>query len=346
MFNKAKKVLIGKDISWNAACVSGAIMTTVNQNAAAGEVIVFDKNKKILTAGQTVADTDTIYIGQVLADTYNYTGETGVTVSAAKKIRFSDPIEGALVKQYNKKAYTAKSEQVTTLVSTSLVVTAGREHVLRIVYRDLQDEKGGGQFVHSYRYTCVSGETTTTFNTNFDDVILAHAGRRVLAAGSGTNLVLTGLAIPDCTTGLNDLNSFKQVEFDVFLNYIDANGYHQETLGTQSTVAAVRGNGTWELVRDAEKEALGNKGITNLTQFPVIKPDLTTVKDETYDEIIIEHDKSYLASDNQYTKQSPQKTIIFIPNTSTGQGNQMDTILARLNPWMASTPRAFNAISF
>lgn len=342
MFNKPKKVLIGTDTTWTSA--EGASLVTVASAAGAGEVIVFDSNKKVMVAGKTVADHDVIYIGQVLALTYSYTGETGVAVTAAKRIRFSDPIEGALVKNYTGKAYTAKSEQVTTLVSTSLVVTAGREHVLRIIYRDLQDEKGGGQFVHSYRYTCITGETTTTFNTSFDDVILAHAGRRVLAAGSGTNLVLTGLAIPDCTTGLNDLNSFKQVEFDVFLTYIDTNGYHQETLGTQSTVAAVKGNGTWELVRDAERESLGNKGITNLTHFPVIQPDLTTVKDETYDQIIIEHDRSYKSSDNQYTKQTPLKTIIFIPNTATT--NQMQSILGRLNPWMASTPRAFNALSF
>jgi hypothetical protein len=346
MFNKPKKVLIGTDISWNAACVSGATVVTVASNAAAGEVIVFDKNKKILTVGQTVADTDTIFVGQVLAATYDYTGETGVAVTSAKRIRFSDPIEGRLVKSYIKKAYTAKSEQVTTITTTSLVVTAGREHVLRLIYRDLQDEKGGGQFVHSYRYTCISGETTTTINTSWDDLINAHAGRRVQAAGSGTSMTLTAKAIPDCTTGLNDINSFKQVEFDAFLTYIDTNGYHQETLATLATTAAVRGNGTWELVRDAERESLGNKGITNLTIFPVIQPDLTAVKSETYDEIIIEHDKSYLASDNQYTKQTPLKTIIFIPNTATGQGNQMDSILARLNPWMASTPARFNAISF
>ena len=341
MFNKAKKVLIGTDISWNGSCVDGATAVTVASAAAAGEIIVFGKNKTILTAGQTVADHDVIYIGQVLADTYSYSGETGVAVTNAKKIRYSDPIEGALVKQYNKKAYTAKSEQVTTFTTTSLVVTAGREHVLRLIYRDLQDEKGGGQFVHSYRYTCITGETTTTINTSWDDLINAHAGRRVLAAGSGTSQVLTALAIPDCTTGLNDLNSFKQVEFDAFLTYIDANGYHQETLATQATVAAVRGNGTWELVRDAEREALGNKGITNLTHFPVIQPTLTVDITKTYDTITIEHDKSYISSDNQYVKQAPLKTIVYLVVDSTQEGK----FVARLNTWMNSCPGGFDSIT-
>jgi len=345
MFNKAKKVLIGKDIDWNAACVSGALITTVNQNAAAGEILVLDKNMKILTAGMTVSDSDTIYIAQVLADTYDYTGETGVAVTAAKKLRFSDPIEGKLVKNYTKRAYTAKAEQITVITNTNQVVTAGREHVLRIVYRDLQDQKGGGQFVHSYHYTCVSGETVDSFGIALAAIVNAHAGRRVnvtLTAGSDL-ITITGRAIPSCTTGLNDLDSFVQVEFDVYLNYVDANGYHQETLATQATTAAVRGNGTWELVRDAEREALGNKGITNLTQFPVIQPELTTVKSETYDQIIIEHDKSYKSSDNQYTKQAPLKTVIFVPNTATT--NQMiNAILPRLNPWMNSV--GFNDISF
>jgi hypothetical protein len=39
-----------------------------------------------------------------------------------------------------------------------------------------------------------------------------------------------------------------------------------------------------------------------------------------------------------YTKATPLKTIVFIPNTA--GANQMTDVLAALNPWMASLPTA------
>lgn len=350
MLNKPFKVLIGTDISRNASIVDGQDMmvsggTGWASYAASGEVLILDKNMKTLAAGATYSDTDTIYIAQGLAETYALTGPTGVTATMRRMI-FSDPIEGALVKGYRGKAYTAKSEQVTTFTCTNLVVTAGTELVLRIVYRDLQEQKGGGQFVHSYHYTCVSGETVDTAADALYDLVNAHSGARVVAtltAGSDL-LILTGKPIPSCTTGLNDIDGFEMVQFNAYLNYVDTSGNQQESLATQTTTEAVTGNGTWELVRDAEKASLGYRGFTNQTTFPILKPTASAVKDETYDQIIIEHSKSYIAPDNSYTKTTPLKTIVFIPNTATS--NQMLNITGKLNTWMNSTPLAFNSVTF
>jgi hypothetical protein len=345
MLNKPFKVLIGTDVSWNGSCVTGATVVTVASAAAAGEVIVFDKNKCILAPGATIADSDTIFIGQVTSDTYDYTPESGAAVTAAKRIIFSDPIEGRNVTSYSGKAYTALSEQVTTFTFTNLVVTAGIELVLRLVYRDLQEQKGGGQFVHSYHYTTVAGETVDSAAIAIAALVNAHKGARVVAtlnAGSDY-FILTGKAIPSCTTGLDDIDSYVQVEFDSYLNYIDTNGYQVETLATQSTTAAVKGNGTWELVRDFENAGRGYRGFTNQTAFPFnIHPLRCTVKSETYDTINIEHRKNYLSSDNSYHKTASLKTIIFIPDNTSA--NQMDTILGILNPWMASCPGAFGFV--
>lgn len=345
MLNKPTKVLIGKDITWNASNVDGAVMSTVVQNAADGEVIVFDKYKKILAAGATIADSDIIYIGQATGVTFDYTNELGTAVTGARKFIFSDPIEGALVKSYLGEAYTATSQQVTTFTCTNLVVTAGTELVLRIVYKDLQEQKGGGQFVHSYHYTTITGETVDTAADALMDLVNAHTGARVTAtvtAGSDY-LTLTGKAIPSCTSELDDIDEYEMVRFDAYLNYVDADGNQQESLATKATTEAVVGNGTWYLVRDIEKANRGYKGFTNQTTFPILKPAWSTVKAETYDTLVIEHSKSYLAPDNTYTKTTPLKTIIFIPVTATA--NQMDAILARLNPWMASCPGSFTAIA-
>jgi hypothetical protein len=348
MFNKTKKVLIGKNIAWTVT--DGLILHStgdagVNKVAADGEIIVFDKDKKVMAAGKTISDTDTIYIGQACADTYSYTEEGGTAVTSARKILFSDPIEGRLVKSYKGKSYTAKAEQITHIDgSTTLIVTAGTPLVLRIIYKDMQEQKGGAQFVHSYRYTCPNPAISITATlTALAAVVNAHAGRRVIASMSGTELVLTGLAIPSCTTGLNDIDNFSMVEFDAILCYVDSDGYfaHTAAVDPAITVKATYGCGIWELVRDAEKEARGNRGVTNLTRFPVITPEWSTVKSTTYDQVIIEHDKSYVSSDNQYTKQAPLKTIIYFYKDSA----QTATVLARLNPWMASLPQAFTGVA-
>lgn len=349
MLNKPFKVLIGKDVARDADCVAGlALMVDgglgYNKLATIGEILVLDKNKKILAEGATIADSDIIYIGQVTSETYSYTNESGTAVTGAYKILFSDPIEGALVKKYTATSYVAKSEQATTFTFTSLVVTAGTELVLRIVYKDMQEQAGGAQFVHTYHYTTVTGETVDTAAVALAALVNAHKGRRVVASVSAGSdyFILTGLPVPEGTTGLNDIDEFKQVEFDAYLNYVDSDGYQQETLATQATVAAVRGNGTWELVRDAEKAAKGYKGFTNQTHFPVLGPEWSTVKDETYDAIVIEHSKSYIAPDNTYTKTTPLKTIIFLPDGASQTAN----VLACLNPWMASCPGAFPNVSF
>jgi hypothetical protein len=341
MLNKPTKILIGKDISWNAACVGGAVMTTVQANAAEGEVLVFDKNKVLLNQGSTVADTDTIFIGQVLGLTFDYTPESGAAVTGAKRIIFSDPIEAHRVTNYSGKAYTAKSEQVTTFTLTSAVVTAGTEYLLRIVYKDMLEQTGGGQFVHSYRYTCITGETVDTLGAALMALVNGHGGRRVQAtvnAGSDY-LILTAKPITSCTTGLTDIDEFRMVEFDAFLNTVATDGEWSKSLATKTTTAAVYGHGTWELVRDAEKANQGYRGFTNQTTFPIQGPAFSTVKSETYDTIIIEHLRGYIAPDNLYHKETPMKTIIYIPNNASA--NQMDSLLATLNPWMASAALAF-----
>lgn len=345
MLNKPYKVLIGTDVTRTGNVADGAVMSTVVANAVAGEIVVFDKYKKVLTAGSTVADSDIIYIGQGTGITFDYTGETGVAVTSARKLIFSDPIEGNLVKSYVGKAYTALSQQATVFTCTSMTVTAGTELVLRIVYHDLQEQKGGGQFIHSYHYTTVTGDTVDTAADALMDLVNAHSGARVVAtvtAGSDY-LTLTGKPIPSCTTSLDDIDEYSIVRFDAFITKLDSDGNHVASGATKSTTAAVVGNGHWALVRDAEKQARGYKGFTNQTTWPIIKPEWSTVKSETYDQIIIEHSKSYIAPDNLYTKNTPLKTVIFIPNTATS--NQMDNVLACLNPWMVSAGN-FAPISF
>lgn len=345
MFQRTNKLLIGKDISRDAQVVAGAAITTTTGSTglADGEIVVLDKNFKVLTAGATIADSDTIYICQGTDVTYDYTNEQGTAVSTNRKILLSDPIEGAKVRKYVGTSYDAKSEQVDTYTLTGLTPVVGTEYFIRIVYKDMNEHPG--QFTQTYRVVATDA-LLATLVVALCAKVNAHTGRRVNATtNNATTVVLTGRTIPGCTTSVNDIEEFRMVEFDSFINYIDSDGNWTENTATAPApvrTVADYGAGTWELIRDMEKRALPYRGVTNFTMFPVLLPTVRVVLSETYDTIVIEHDKSYTSPDNQYVKQAPLTTVIAIPDNAAGPAsNQMGDVLAVLNPWMASLPGAF-----
>jgi hypothetical protein len=343
MLKRVDKILIGKDISRTASLI--LYKTDGTPNLADGEVVVLDKDMKILVAGATISDTDTIYIIQGTGDTYAYADADGTAVTGVRRFVVSDPIEGALVKSWKGVSYATKAEQVSSYVITGMTPVVGTEYIIRIVYKDLKEHPG--QFTQTYRYVSTTA-TLDTFGAAIVAKITAHAGSRVTATyTSGTDTIaITGKAIPECTTALTDIDKFSQVEFDLFFNYVTSTGDWAEWPVTTPTVVATtaleHGQGTWEQVRDLEKAQKGYRGFTNRTTFPVKEPTTYTVKDETYDLLVIESDKSYESSD-AWNKQAPLTQVIAIPYTATS--NQMDAILAVLNPWFASCPGAFNVVA-
>lgn len=337
MLERVDKLLIGKDISRTVTTLGGA-----SDDLADGEIVVLDKNMSILSAGATISDTDIIYIIQGTGDTYDYADASGDAVTSVRRFITSDPIEGAKVKSWKGVSYDAKGEKAVSTVLTAWTPVVGTEYILRIVYKDIKEHPG--QFTQTYRHIA----TTTTLDTEAAALaakVTAHSGARVTATyTTGTDtLLLTGKAIPECTTSLTDIDKFSQVDFDVYLLYVDSDGNWANISTTSQTITAVdHGQGTWEQVRDLEKAAKGYRGFTNRTTFPVQEPETYTVKDETYDLLVIESDKSYLSSDS-WVRQRPLSTIVAIPNPAAA--NQMTDVLAVLNPWFASCPGAFDAVS-
>jgi hypothetical protein len=330
MLQRVNKVLIGKDINRTASLVIGG----ASENIAEGEVVVLDKNKNILAAGSTVADSDVIYIAVAEGDTFSYTNEAGTLVSNVNRLVLSDPIEGKSIKNYIGRAYTAATEQVATL-SGALTPVVGTEYGIRIVYKDLYQRPG--QFTHTYRVVATTA-TLADLYTALAAAINTHTGSRVTAvATAGPDvLTLTAKAVND-NEQLDSINEYSQVNFELFL-VTDNFG----AVVVAYTANPHPGFGTWKLVRDAEKHALSYRGIMNRTHFPVIMPAFKTVKSETYNTIVIEYDRTYQSPDNQYEKKTPLTTEIYIPNTATS--NQTTDVLAVLNPWMESAGQV--SISF
>ena len=332
MMQRTTKLLIGKDISRDAQVVAGASMATIIASGAMqdGEVVVLDKNKNVLAEGASVSDTDIIYIAQGTGTTYDYTNEAGTTTSTNRKLLFSDPIEGSKVRSYKGKSYSAPAQQVDTWTPGTFVL--GTEYVVRIIYKDMVEHPG--QFTHTYRHIATSATTKTELDL-MTPAFNAHTGRRVVFADNDTAMTFTGLAVPEGTTALTDIDAYKLVAFDVVVYSVNATtGVHSEFGTVAKTTAGDKGSGYWADVRDIEKSILGYRGVTNFTHWPIITPDFQTVKSATYDLVVIEHDRSYLSPDNQYVKQAPLTTIIamVVPSSGTQQTN----ILAQLNPWMNS----------
>lgn len=349
MLQRTKKIFIGKDINRTAAVTEGlAVMSSTSVGyalsgyIAEGEILVLDKNRKVLGAGKTISDTDTIFICQGLGTTFDIQNEAGTSMTSLVRVRLSDPIHGAFVKVYNGESYVAKSEQATVLDWTGVTPVVGTEYIIRIVYKDIWEHPG--QYTATYRYISTTA-TLGTFLDAFTAKINKHSGRRIVATtNSSTTLTLTGLPIPQCTTSVNDLDPFTMVEFKVVADYINSKGYWTSVgLTSNTTTAANWGTGNWENVRDIERASWGYLGITNRTHYPIILPDVCTVKSKTYDMITIEHDSEYQSPDNQYVKRAPHTTVIaFVVPSS---GTQEQVVLAALNSWMASCPGSFAPVS-
>lgn len=336
MLQRTNHIFIGKDISRDAQVVDGATLATVTLSSglADGEIVVLDKYKKVLAAGATSLDTDIIYIIQGTGETFSYTNEAGTTLTGARKVVSSDPIEGKKLKHYVGNAYTAKAERTAVVNLTGLTPVIGTEYLIRIIYKDIVEHPG--QFTQTYRVTATTAVLKDLVDA-FTAKINKHTGRRVVSSDDDASITLTGLAIPEVTTGLSDLNEFDMVNFDVRFLYVNTAGNWATMLSTTTTVTYTGptfGSGTWEQVRDMEHSALGYEGVTNTIYWPTRVPAMDTVVGATYNLIVIEHDRSYLSPDNQYIKQAPLTTVIaFVVPTA---GDQQTNVLARLNPWMES----------
>lgn len=356
MFNKVNRIFIGKDVDRTVAIADGASITTVQSNIAEGEVVLLDQDFNVVAAAATWPTTSTIYVAEGSSEIFNTYNPDGSALTG-RRLLLSSPIEGKGVRIYNGKSYAAKAEHTATIPAITDTIVAGTEYVLRIVYKDINEDRG--QFTDTYRYTAKSGDTSVDIFDGLRLRLIKDNGRfaikrrgasRVTANAAGqTSLVLTAKPIPQCTSSVNDIDEFSMVNFEVRLNYVDSDYYWTE-VGLTSDVTYTsfdRGVGTWETVRDVEKHAQSYEGVTNRVWFPIVKPEMRTVKGAAYDLVVIEHDKLHRTPDNQYDKTTTLSTQLALETQTNGTnaGGQSLDVVTRLNSWMASVPGQFDNIT-
>lgn len=343
MLNRVNKVFIGKNIA-RTSSLSLAVTSQGSQNIAQGEIVVLDQNKNILLTGSTISDTPAIYIAEGLPDTYSIVNTAGTSITGVRKILYSDRIDGMRIRNYEGRAYSASTEEVFTItMTTNFTPVVGALYKIRIIYTDTFEKPG--QVTSTYYVnatTAYTGDLAIAFRT----AINGDVNRRVNATGAGTantndgTIILTGRVLPyDVTDTTSAIDVYQQVNFKATL--------YSNNFGTSTAVVTTRptpGQGIWQRVRDDEKLSMANqRGTTNYIWFPVLTPPFRTdgTTPGTYNTIVIEHEDNYQSADNQYRKDAPKTTTIYM---FTG-ASQTQNVLNVLNPWMASTPNAFDTVN-
>lgn len=307
MITRVSSVMIA-----NAACPSGY---TNNEALNAGEVALFDENKKLITSAADAAAAHSVYVGVCDGSMTVINPQTGAAESK-KQISFSNEIQKGKV-SYVFQAYSAPTEEKIEFDFSGATIVIGHRYVLRIVYKDMYEHPG--QFTHTYEVTA-STATAQDLCDAFAKQINKHPGRRVSVSSASNKLTLTALAKDD-NEGVYSINEYSTVVMEATI-YTTIPGSLLSNIPesvpglTQTKTAGNPGKGYWKQVRDREMRCMGYKGHVFTDAYPVIEQKRNVVEGNTYDYIIIENDNKYLSPDNQYVKSTPLTTELYVKSGS------------------------------
>ena len=234
-------------------------------------------------------------------------------------------------------AYVAKTVASATVDFTGVVPVIGHRYVIRCIYRDIYEHPG--QFTHSYETIAKSIDPTVMAQT-LVTMINSSTSARVTATISGDVITLTAKSVTDNgfgTQGKEAITPYSQVQMRVVAYTTNPtsqfNSAKDAIAGLVITsIESAPGKGNPYIVRDREQAALGYKGITYRTEFPIIKPELNVDLTATYDTLVIEFNKKYQSPDNQYVKSTDLAAEIYIVAGATASA---ETLGDKIRAWIA-----------
>lgn len=279
----------------------------------AGQIAVFDENKKIITAAASAATACALHIGvcEGKEDVYDQAG----TKTTKSVIRFSMPIMKGSNPHKVFSEYEAAAEDKIVITATNVTPEVGHRYVLRLVYNDIYEAPG--QFTHTYEVIAKTA-TASDLISAFASKINKHKEARVTASASAAVLTLTAKVMP-YNEGIMLDSNYSQVSVEAFMwttipSGILSNVMYPIANLTIAKTQGTPGKGNAKIVRDRENAALGYRGITHRANgaYPYIAPEFKSDLDETYDSLVIEHDNKYLSDDNQYIKTTPITCELYV----------------------------------
>lgn len=302
MITRVGTVLIGKNCP--------ASYTTADA-LAAGDVAMFDQDRKIIKTAAEAVKASTLYIG-VAQDKVTVTKPDGTTEQKAN-IEFSNAIQKDSKPSAVIGTYVAPVQEKIVITLTNATIVAGNRYVLRIVYKDMFEDPG--QFTHTYEVFAESA-TAADLATAIVKKINKHANRRVQASATAAVITLTAMEKDD-NEGVYSINEYSVVSMDASL-YETIPGallsnFPKAVAG--ATIVKTPGNpgkGYWKQVRDREARQMGYKGHVFTGAYPEVEQVRKVVAGDTYDYATIENDNLYLSNDNQYIKTTPILTELYV----------------------------------
>lgn len=302
MITRVGTVLIGKN------CPTSY---TTADALAAGDVAMFDQDRKIIKTAAEAVKASTLYIG-VAQDKVTVTKPDGTTEQKAN-IEFSNAIQKDSKPSAVIGTYVAPVQEKIVITLTNATIVAGNRYVLRIVYKDMFEDPG--QFTHTYEVFAESA-TAADLATAIVKKINKHANRRVQASASAAVITLTAMEKDD-NEGVYSINEYSVVSMDASL-YETIPGallsnYPKAVAG--ATIVKTPGNpgkGYWKQVRDREARQMGYKGHVFTGAYPEVEQVRKVVAGDTYDYATIENNNLYLSNDNQYIKTTPILTELYV----------------------------------
>lgn len=300
MLQAVNTVLIGKTCPASYTNVDALV---------AGDVAIFDENRKLIATAADAVNAKALHIG-VAQDKVSVTLPDG-SVALKANIEFSNQIQKGISIKDTMAAYVAPVKESIAIDLSGATITVGNSYSLRIIYKDIFEHPG--QFSHTYEVIATS-TTAANLATALAAKINKHSNRRVNAVVAGDVLTITAMDKDD-NEGVNSINEYSIVSMEASLTETNPTAIFTNPTVVSAVYTKVKGNpgkGFWKQVRDAEVRNMGYKGHVFIDSYPIIEQDRKVEKDASYDYMIIENENSYLSSDNQYLKNTPITTELYV----------------------------------
>lgn len=196
---------------------------------------------------------------------------------------------------------------------------------------------GGGAVTDPmYKIVALSGTSVTldtAYQGNSGAGVTIEYVTAALAAAADWGIKFTGLPL---TWSLDPYGVFKYLKTTFLVQTVGLGS----TIVTKTQEASV-GNGIYELVAQMEAFAVGFEGAVNRTLTPLPRGRQDATSGVLYDTILLQYADASDISVISGTKPALQDLYIFLADG----GAQSAILESQLNPWMASCPRAFNAVT-
>lgn len=245
-------------VSADTAVVAGGLAINPT-NVTAGKLAFAGEANVTLTAGDTVADSDSLII-------YQYIAANGALKRTAK-------IPANYVTKYKAEAYAPATRKVVAIgynrktAAGSIVAANSTEYEFSIVINSDKQLYSTMLFKKTFQFVSAAAATQATIAAqiasaiNGDEYLKKMVTALVVNSGGNYGVEITGKVLAQATGSY----AIETPDFDVFLN--DTLGFSTTTNGVIST--AFQGVGSYQALSNLEKFLIGYEGKMNFTTFPI-----------------------------------------------------------------------------